>query len=414
MSSSWLREAIFVSLPTSNAPFLRLTLGRRAEHLHRHELNHKPKEVFRCEEPNCGHTFVRPDLFARHRARHEALLSTRPSDHSLRDDGSDTTHDQTSPVRYTGVVRSNSTGSILSTANNNEVFRKTTHLTTTADGPAQHGSGPLNVTLSGTKMPDVPSTQMLPPPSTLMAEEVGQANDNFAAWLFESPGSHYDDFNITNLSFLDFGLEYSPQDSWNLDGSGWNVDQTGPSDRQTVQPFSGATPGSDASFDRGAISERRHTEVISMISLFAWKQRGQRGPLNYPNNHVLFSPDGQTFPNLTAGVLDNLMANYWLGCRQVPIVHQATFSNNSSNILLLLAMIALGANGLTRSQPKGALAEYRDFGDLIITHLRWEIFVRPNTMPRISCEYTADDFLTDGQRCTAACPALGSTSSASG
>lgn len=232
------------------------------------------------------------------------------------------------------------------------------------------------MTLGNNEVPNASSTQLLPPSSSLMPEEVGQANDNFAAWLFESPGSHYDDFNITNLSFLDFGLEYSPQDTWNFDAPTWGADQTAPSGGQTRQSLSGATPGSDASFDRGAISERRHTEVISMISLFAWKQRGQRGPLTYANDHILFSPDGQTFPNLTAGVLDNLMANYWLGCRQVPIVHQATFSNNTSNILLLLAMIALGANGLARSQPKGALAEYREFGDLIITHLRWEIFVR--------------------------------------
>lgn len=263
----------------------------------------------------------------------------------------------------------------MSTANS-ETTRKAPHISTTADVPSQRGGGSLNMTLGDNEVSDAPSTQLLPPPSSLVGEEAGQANDNFAAWLFESPGSHYDDFNITNFSFLDFGLEYSPQDTWNLDGASLNAEQAGLSSGQTGQALSGATPGSDASFDRGAISEPRHTEVISMISLFAWKQRGQRGPLNYANDHILFSPDGQTFPNLTAGVLDNLMANYWLGCRQVPIVHQATFSNNSSNILLLLAMIALGANGLTRSQPKGVLAEYREFGDLIITHLRWEIFVR--------------------------------------
>lgn len=234
----------------------------------------------------------------------------------------------------------------------------------------------LSMTLGGNEASDVPSTQFIPHTDSLVAEESGQANDNFAAWLFESPGSHYDDFNITNLSFLDFGLEYSPQDTWNFDDPALNTDQADASGRQTGQSLSGATPGSDTSFDRGAISERRHMEVVSMISLFAWKQRGKKGPLAYPTDHVLFSADGQNFPNLTGAVLDNLMANYWLGCRQVPIVHQATFSNNSCNVLLLLAMIALGCSGLARSKPKGALIEYKELGDLIITHLRWEIFVR--------------------------------------
>ncbi|EGE08202.1 zinc finger protein zas1 [Trichophyton equinum CBS 127.97] len=42
----------------------------RAEHLYRHQLNHSPKQIYRCEFPNCFRTFVRQDLCIRHQERH--------------------------------------------------------------------------------------------------------------------------------------------------------------------------------------------------------------------------------------------------------------------------------------------------------------------------------------------------------
>ncbi|CAN6673068.1 hypothetical protein TRVA0_047S01046 [Trichomonascus vanleenenianus] len=43
----------------------------RLEHLSRHQLNHRPKEIFRCTWPDCKKTFVREDLKIRHIERHE-------------------------------------------------------------------------------------------------------------------------------------------------------------------------------------------------------------------------------------------------------------------------------------------------------------------------------------------------------
>ncbi|QKX60521.1 uncharacterized protein TRUGW13939_07666 [Talaromyces rugulosus] len=42
----------------------------RAEHLHRHQLNHTPKQIYRCDFPDCFRSFVRQDLCIRHRERH--------------------------------------------------------------------------------------------------------------------------------------------------------------------------------------------------------------------------------------------------------------------------------------------------------------------------------------------------------
>ncbi|KAM4057002.1 fungal specific transcription factor [Hirsutella rhossiliensis] len=44
----------------------------RAEHLHRHQLNHNSNQTFRCEYPDCPRSFVRGDLLRRHMDRHAA------------------------------------------------------------------------------------------------------------------------------------------------------------------------------------------------------------------------------------------------------------------------------------------------------------------------------------------------------
>ncbi|KAK9420648.1 putative C2H2-type domain-containing protein [Seiridium unicorne] len=44
----------------------------RAEHLYRHQLNHKPKCIYKCTFPGCEREFVRQDLRNRHMDRHTA------------------------------------------------------------------------------------------------------------------------------------------------------------------------------------------------------------------------------------------------------------------------------------------------------------------------------------------------------
>ncbi|OJJ41897.1 hypothetical protein ASPWEDRAFT_48355 [Aspergillus wentii DTO 134E9] len=53
----------------------------RAEHLYRHQLNHTPKQIYRCDFPDCYRSFVRQDLCIRHRERH----TTRGSQLQKRD-----------------------------------------------------------------------------------------------------------------------------------------------------------------------------------------------------------------------------------------------------------------------------------------------------------------------------------------
>ncbi|KAK6465763.1 C2H2 zinc finger protein [Scheffersomyces coipomensis] len=64
----------------------------RSDHLARHNLNHEPKEVFKCDfliedysgnKKLCGKTFVRRDLKERHIRRHLEILDAKPLDPAL-------------------------------------------------------------------------------------------------------------------------------------------------------------------------------------------------------------------------------------------------------------------------------------------------------------------------------------------
>ncbi|KAI9699662.1 MAG: hypothetical protein M1836_002696 [Candelina mexicana] len=49
----------------------------RAEHLRRHQLNHSPEALYRCEFSGCSRSFQRPDLLARHMQRHSSSQPPR-------------------------------------------------------------------------------------------------------------------------------------------------------------------------------------------------------------------------------------------------------------------------------------------------------------------------------------------------
>ncbi|KAH9897233.1 fungal-specific transcription factor domain-containing protein [Xylariomycetidae sp. FL2044] len=64
----------------------------RAEHLYRHQLNHSPKQIYRCDFPDCNRQFVRLDLCNRHKDRHTAKGSTLSRKDSLISQSSPTDH----------------------------------------------------------------------------------------------------------------------------------------------------------------------------------------------------------------------------------------------------------------------------------------------------------------------------------
>lgn len=213
-------------------------------------------------------------------------------------------------------------------------------------------------------------------------DAAAQANDNFAAWLFESPGSQYDEFNITNMPFLDFGLEYSPKDVWNLEDYASTVDPPGSTGNH-------ATPNSSkdqtvATVQTRGVSEERRAEVSRLLSHFLTKQRNRLYATSDQTRLLYTADSSQTFPNLSTGMLDKFIANYWANVdQQMSVVHQPTFSANSCNVLLLLSIIMLGAAELVKQKPRGFLEDYKEFSEIIAVQLRWEIFTDPEAQPPV-------------------------------
>ncbi|KAI1498716.1 fungal-specific transcription factor domain-containing protein [Biscogniauxia marginata] len=64
----------------------------RAEHLYRHQLNHSPKQIYRCDFQDCNRQFVRLDLCNRHKDRHTAKGSALSRKDSLISQTSPTEH----------------------------------------------------------------------------------------------------------------------------------------------------------------------------------------------------------------------------------------------------------------------------------------------------------------------------------
>ncbi|CAP70292.1 uncharacterized protein PODANS_3_3750 [Podospora anserina S mat+] len=73
----------------------------RAEHLYRHQLNHNPKQVYKCGIGDCQRTFVRLDLCNRHKDRHTAKGSALNRKDSLMSQASPIT-DNRSPFMTAG------------------------------------------------------------------------------------------------------------------------------------------------------------------------------------------------------------------------------------------------------------------------------------------------------------------------
>lgn len=229
---------------------------------------------------------------------------------------------------------------------------------------------------------EAPSPSLIAPPSTVMSGSgdlfaPAQIGDNFAAWLFDSPGSQPQPFDLANLPYFDFGIDYSPNDLWTFDPS------LGQGPRETHR-----TPSIAEQFDDPAahlrINERRMVDITHTLSTYYMRKRPPGCDVFAVADTVLYHPSEYEWPNLTKHVLESCIAAFWNNvARQLPIVHRPTFSCSECKLPLLLGMIALGAVSLVRSNAKGTLADYRSLADLIIINIRWEIFMSDDAQPPV-------------------------------
>lgn len=374
----------------------------RAEHLARHELNHTPKQVYRCDVQGCGHTFVRPDLFARHRRKHDEPQP--PSEPP----GSTKQRSQSASALPMSSVLPSPPSSYYNTA-------QTSYIRSSSGVDASGGAGwPMNAqpqlartqSLDGARIPEpgpfrsieavdsvkhgfnVGNHAWLPPEQAGVEGylSAAQSNENFAAWLFDSPGSQQQDFNLTNLPFMDFGMQYSPNDIWNFDQSAAPLHaEPPPYDAQasaaTLEDANHGTVVKDQHFH---VSDRLRERIVDMITSFWHKKRPEIPDGSIERMSVLFNVDGRRWPNLTAPMLESCLVTFWRDVSlQMPILHLPSFVSDDSNLLLLLSMIALGASQMVRLNSHEAFQDYRLLADLIAINLRWAIFTEDDAQPPV-------------------------------
>ncbi|KAK6003264.1 hypothetical protein QM012_001109 [Aureobasidium pullulans] len=215
-----------------------------------------------------------------------------------------------------------------------------------------------------------------------------QGNENFVTWLFDSPGSQQQNFDFSNyLPYVDFSLDYcSPTNDFSQLDSNQTTTTASVGNSLATPPVVNALRELSDDYDLNShlrISIGCRSKIVHSINSFLAKKRPP-GLQDVPGQtHLLFSTDGKDLPNLTTNVLEECLSSFWAKVAiQLPVIHQQTFSNDDCQMLLLLAILMLGAGQVVRSHSVGTRKDYRALADLIAINLRWEIF--PEAEPPIT------------------------------
>ncbi|KAM3461258.1 hypothetical protein NHJ6243_005182 [Beauveria neobassiana] len=369
----------------------------RAEHLQRHQLNHNPKDIFRCDVGDCDQKFVRLDLLARHKKRHTASYTPRNRIPSF-----DTSVDRSSTLDLVPREQNANAAAIASRPS----YGHRSHLhsggphdaailltpdsntepTPTTLGHVLHGRPSHQSTVWSTPMDEqsqppmmrhrnsfyasdptsLPETaDLIPFHAASYPPDSHMSQGNFAAWLFD-PQPTYGDFNVSNLPFLDGGLESTFNNTIQYDYESLN----------SLSPVAPTPPRHSEAPDEW-IAEVRRKEILQWFQIFRKKQPRYNSLMT-----TLAQESGGDLPALNSEMLRDCLKEFWDSLSpRLPIVHQHTFSASRCSIFLLLVMIALGAASLRNRDETGQKSEYGAFADVIIHSVRWEILTSDDSAP---------------------------------
>ncbi|KAB5566938.1 fungal-specific transcription factor domain-containing protein [Coniochaeta sp. 2T2.1] len=335
----------------------------RAEHLERHQLNHVPKQLFMCPVEGCTLSFVRKDLFLRHRSRHEQQVQSGsasencespgliPRQEFSTSTGPEAAFSTQSPQTYaiTTHTPSNLHGFRLSSLRPNHSQH---------DEPLAHVAGSSNYNeLTGIHAGTVPFQGQIPiPPNMPVAstlplgpqievpsidlnelESPGNSSlDEFAAWLFEGYSGAHD-----HLNPLDFGFD---------------VENTS-NDIQTPE-FSTGTYSNIANSRSTTHAHQSSTETDlrgTVLSPEKWEHltsliTGKLLDAAADHSRGLTDHSSETNP-LSISSMQLYLESYWKHFHECfPILHYPTFSPNATHTYLLMAVLIIGSSMLKRQK----------------------------------------------------------------
>ena len=388
----------------------------RAEHLGRHQLNHNPKDIYHCDFPGCSRVFVRQDLCVRHRERHDAppnKVGVVSSDDEDADSGTGT--------RRVGRPRLSSLNRNGSVARLND--QQMSHaLPVDSEQNGRLSSGPITSVRN-----DFPSQVASPPrfanvrpqsgmtgningfsidmldqrtsqqplattndnqnyalPALEFNESPASVRDEFTAWLFDEQfpnptggpflSAAMNNFGSVGINdFMSFGTMPMFTDYAN---DGLPTDLGLEAKTSSTSDFEIVTAD-----DIGWISSSKRSKLIDLM----------RSRFIDAENTDITSLRLEVFSGEDADAEDHILSlrsmqiylgSYWKHFhRQMPILHQPTFSADSANDLLVLAVMAIGASQLGSRHGRLKTTQASKFATFVAWHLRWQIFMHVDFRP---------------------------------
>ncbi|KAK7911236.1 zinc finger protein zas1 [Apiospora marii] len=373
----------------------------RAEHLQRHQLNHNPKVVYKCQHPGCYQAFVRKDLLDRHERRHSASYQprNRASSFNMPPESppleppvlplspamvAERQTQSAQPFPQPPLQSAPLNASVLLTPDSDVSRPKSHPLPPVPSGPVlpstAWSAGPMDPANMMRPKPSFMSREALPPMGSehthssflpyssmpISQYDSTLTRDNFAMWLFD-PQRSYGEISMANVPFFDGGLESAFNNNIHYDHESLT------SRSQLGSTSTHATESSD-----DLVSEMRRCEVLRWVDVFRQKQPSSDALM--PN--LVMQGANNDLPGLSLEMMRACVRQFWESVSpRMPIVHQPTFSSNRCAILLLMVMIGLGAASLSSQAPTDTYREWGPFADLVITYSRWEIVTDNDSAP---------------------------------
>lgn len=210
--------------------------------------------------------------------------------------------------------------------------------------------------------------RVLPYPNVHFPSDQQISRDSFAFWLFD-PQANFSDFPVSNVPFLEGGLE-SPFNN-NI-----HYDYESLTSRSQID----LTPPRQLDMTDEIMTEFRRQEILRWFQTFRRKQ-----PKYEPLIANLVHESGGDLPALNLEMMKDCLHEFWEHVSpRLPIVHQPTFSCNRCSIFLLMVMIALGAASLRARDSTGNLSDHGGFADVIVDGARWEIVTSDDAQPPVA------------------------------
>lgn len=129
-----------------------------------------------------------------------------------------------------------------------------------------------------------------------------------------------------------------------------------------------------------SMSEERSQEVFKFISD---RFHGNENALMKRLREVILTGDRTKDDHmLSRAMMQAYIWSFWFHfSAQMPIIHRPTFSPDTTPMLLLLAMMTIGAACLDKTHGTEVTMSGARVSNFLAAHLRWEVFMDPNFRP---------------------------------